>query len=314
MSGKGFSSYLAGYLTPDKDESHLNFNQGFGQSLAPFLSAATEAGYDIDIYSGYRSPEHQGRLYQDALEKYGSPEAARKWVAPPGKSQHNHGLAADLRYGSDEARTWAHNNAPSFGLHFRMGHEPWHVELDPNRDAEAVNAFINRDDGIGKQMIAAVAGEPKPDGEQPSLPTEAASKNEEVSLAAADQAAQEEEKQVEEVFEAQTIDIAQQSVTDAVQDTKMFNVAEAAIAFFQSLTPQQRMMEQQAYMKSRRTDADKRSIEEWFSTERFPAYVTGFSQNDPQTMGNLSTQQKQSLEKATASLTNLDSAKVMGLA
>ena len=179
---------------------------------------------------------------------------------------------------------------------------------------DAVTAFVERDDGIGKQMIRAIAGEPKSDGEQPSLPTGAASKNEELSLKAAEQAAQEDEKQVEEVWEPQTIDIVQQSVTDAVQDTKMFNVAEAAITFFQSLTPQQRIMEQQAYMKSRRTDAEKRSIEEWFSTDRFPAYVTGFTQNDPQTMGNLSTQQRQSLEKATASLSNLDNAKVMGLA
>ena len=90
----GFSDHLSGYLSKGKDESHLNFNQGFGTNLVPFMDAAKEAGHNISIYSGYRSDEHQGRLYQDALEKYGSPAAARKWVAPPGKSQHNHGTAA----------------------------------------------------------------------------------------------------------------------------------------------------------------------------------------------------------------------------
>jgi LAS superfamily LD-carboxypeptidase LdcB len=308
----GFSDHLSGYLSKGKDESHLNFNQGFGTNLVPFMDAAKEAGHNISIYSGYRSDEHQGRLYQDALEKYGSPAAARKWVAPPGKSQHNHGTAADLKYGSDEARSWAHQNAPSFGLHFRMDWEPWHIELDPN--AEAVSDFVNRDDGIGKQMLSAVFGEPKPDGEQPSQPEEGESKNTEVSLAAAEEAAGSDEKQVQEVYEPEYSPLVQQSVTDAVQDTKMYNVAEAAINFFNSLNPQQRMMEQQAYMISRRQDADKRSIEEWFSTERFPSYVTGFQKQDPQTTENLTPQQRQALEKTTQSLTSLDMNKVLGLA
>ena len=67
----GFSSQLSPYLTSDKDDSHLDFNKGFGTSLTPFLSAAGEAGHDIKIYSGYRSNEHQGRLYEAALKKYG---------------------------------------------------------------------------------------------------------------------------------------------------------------------------------------------------------------------------------------------------
>ena len=65
------------------------------------------------------------------MKKYGSAAKARKWVAPPGKSQHNHGNAADLRYANDAARKWAHENAARFGLHFRMGNEPWHIEPIP---------------------------------------------------------------------------------------------------------------------------------------------------------------------------------------
>src|SRR5579871_6409568 len=36
--------------------------------------------------SGYRSGALQERLWNRALERYGSPEQARRWVAPPGSS------------------------------------------------------------------------------------------------------------------------------------------------------------------------------------------------------------------------------------
>ena len=36
--------------------------------------------------SGYRSVEKQKQLWEQALKKHGTPEKARKWVAPPGGS------------------------------------------------------------------------------------------------------------------------------------------------------------------------------------------------------------------------------------
>jgi hypothetical protein len=298
----GFSSQLSPYLTSDKDDSHLDFNKGFGTSLTPFLSAAGEAGHNIQIYSGFRSPEHQGRLYDAALEKYGSEAAARKWVAPPGKSQHNHGGAADLRFGSDEAKTWAHNNAVDFGLNFRMDYEPWHIEQHPDHKANK----------LGSSYSAALLGENNTEEAQPTLPDEEPSANAQLSLTAAKDSKQEpaEEKEYKPFYAA----AIQSSVTDGLQDAKMFNVAEASMKFFQSLSPQQRMMEQQAYMNSRRQDKEQRNIEEWFSTERFPSYVNGFSSSDPQTLGNLSQVQKQALGQAVESLGSLETGKVMGLA
>ncbi|WP_196804815.1 phage tail length tape measure family protein [Methylopila sp. M107] len=82
----------------------------------------------ISVYSGYRSPEYQQGLWNRAVAKYGSPEAARKWVAPPGRSMHGYGEAADLRYENPQTRAWAHENAGRYGLRFPMGHEPWHIE------------------------------------------------------------------------------------------------------------------------------------------------------------------------------------------
>lgn len=87
----------------------------------------------VKIFSAYRSPEKQKSLWDAALNKYGSPEAARKWVAPPGSSNHNYGNAFDLKYQTDAARQWMHQNAGQYGLQFPMRHEPWHIE--PKSDA-----------------------------------------------------------------------------------------------------------------------------------------------------------------------------------
>lgn len=82
----------------------------------------------VSIVSGFRSPEHQARLYESALQRYGSEAEARRWVAPPGNSRHNYGLAVDFGWGTPEAREWVHANAGNFGLHFPMDWENWHLE------------------------------------------------------------------------------------------------------------------------------------------------------------------------------------------
>lgn len=111
---------------------------GFNNSLAAmFAGAPPEIQSQLRIMSAYRSPERQQQLWDDALVKYGSPEAARKWVAPPGNSKHNHGQAVDLRFLGDEAKKWVHANAGQYGLYFPMAHEPWHIEPVGSRDGHA---------------------------------------------------------------------------------------------------------------------------------------------------------------------------------
>lgn len=98
---------------------------GFQQALQSFLAAS---GGKIKVTSGKRSTQRQSQLWEQALKKYGSPAAARKWVAPPGRSKHEIGLAADLRFATPAERAWAHSNAARFGLTFPLGNEPWHIE------------------------------------------------------------------------------------------------------------------------------------------------------------------------------------------
>ena len=114
-----------------KDPSHVKgFNPDFASKLGPFLVAAEQAGVPIRITSGFRSIARQKELFAQAVKEYGSEKAARKWVAPPGKSNHNYGAAADLDIAKPgPAQTWAHANAARFGLTFPMSWEPWHIEI-----------------------------------------------------------------------------------------------------------------------------------------------------------------------------------------
>lgn len=115
------------------------------------------------ITSGYRSPQRQQQLWDQALAKYGDPEIADNWVARPGHSNHGKGIAADLGFADSATRQWVHDNAGRFGLHFPMGWEPWHIEpigsvLQGSRGAYTTppNGFINPRDaamaGIGPDL------------------------------------------------------------------------------------------------------------------------------------------------------------------
>ena len=137
---KASYGYSVGNLIRKQGGGSVSGTQGltddFSQRLTKFILDARSQGIDLGVGSGYRSYEKQKKLWEQALKKYGSPEKARKWVAPPGGSFHNKGLAVDLNsngqfLGKDansKATEWAHANAKKYGLHFRMGHEPWHIE------------------------------------------------------------------------------------------------------------------------------------------------------------------------------------------
>ena len=101
-----------------------DLSPGFAQSLQAMFAAHP----GLFVNSGYRTPEHQAELFRRAVAKYGSEAAARHWVAPPGHSMHNMRMAADLGFADPAAAAWAHQHAGDYGLRFRMGHEPWHIE------------------------------------------------------------------------------------------------------------------------------------------------------------------------------------------
>jgi D-alanyl-D-alanine carboxypeptidase len=94
-------------------------------------AAAGAAGDGVQFYvdSGWRSPEYQERLLREAISKYGSVEAATRWVATPETSAHVSGDAVDI--GPFGAAAWLSEHGAAYGLCQIYGNEPWHYELRP---------------------------------------------------------------------------------------------------------------------------------------------------------------------------------------
>jgi hypothetical protein len=129
------------------DVAHLNAD--YACRLYKFLKAADAAGKNIRITSAYRSVELQKSLYAKYQKTGGAP------VAPPGRSKHNYGIAADLTFdgvwpnyvGGSAQNTplclqrlpsckWAHDNSGNYGLRWPMVVEPWHIE--PGTDVKGL--------------------------------------------------------------------------------------------------------------------------------------------------------------------------------
>jgi len=122
-----------------------------------FLSmqaAAAKDGVDVRMQSGYRSVSYQKKLYDNKTQYYrnkGLSEAAAREKAaaivnPPGCSEHNCGLAADLNspehtdltegFENTEAFRWLSAHAVEYGFILRypknaeavteITYEPWH--------------------------------------------------------------------------------------------------------------------------------------------------------------------------------------------
>ena len=94
-------------------------------------AAADAAGDGVEFYvdSGWRSPEYQEQLLREAISKYGSEEAATRWVATPETSAHVSGDAVDI--GPSGAAAWLSAHGAAYGLCQIYGNEPWHYELRP---------------------------------------------------------------------------------------------------------------------------------------------------------------------------------------
>jgi zinc D-Ala-D-Ala carboxypeptidase len=100
--------------------------------LGALRRAATDAGDDgVELYvdSGWRSPEYQEQLFNEAVLKYGSEAEAARWVATAETSPHVSGDAVDI--GPSAAAGWLSVNGAEYGLCQIYGNEPWHYERRP---------------------------------------------------------------------------------------------------------------------------------------------------------------------------------------
>ena len=117
-------------------------------ALAPLVCAARADGIKSPLLlptgsrSGFRDPKQQAEAWQKALQKYGSPATASKWVAKTGSSAHQSGRAIDFYLGASNSSgnvaklrqtqgyKWMVANASRFGF-YPYKDEPWHWEYNP---------------------------------------------------------------------------------------------------------------------------------------------------------------------------------------
>jgi hypothetical protein len=131
--GQGSASGEAGGAVPDGTTVFDHEIPGVAELdpdlLGALRRAAADSGVEFLVDSGWRSPAYQERLLQEAISKYGSEEAAARWVASPETSAHVSGHAVDI--GPSEAAAWLSEHGGAYGLCQIYGNEPWHFELRP---------------------------------------------------------------------------------------------------------------------------------------------------------------------------------------
>ena len=98
-------------------------------ALRQAAADAADAGVEIFVDSGWRSPEYQNQLLREAVSEYGSEEEAARWVATAETSAHVSGDAVDI--GPFAATAWLSEHGAEYGLCQIYSNELWHYELRP---------------------------------------------------------------------------------------------------------------------------------------------------------------------------------------
>ncbi|WP_242456169.1 M15 family metallopeptidase [Mycolicibacterium sp. P1-18] len=109
------------------DPSVGRLDPGLLSALQNAATAASADGVTMTVTSGWRSPEFQQQLLDDAVQTYGSLAAARRYVQTPEHSKHVLGEAVDV--GGAGADAWLSANGPRYGLCQIYANEIWHFEL-----------------------------------------------------------------------------------------------------------------------------------------------------------------------------------------
>ena len=129
--------------------------------LQEMFNAARAQGYGLFVREGYRTQEEQQQLMNEKIEAYenegkSKPEAkklAEQWVAIPGTSEHQLGIAVDInadttKSSRDDVYNWLEENAHRYGFIKRYPsnktditgviNEPWHYRYVGKEAASAI--------------------------------------------------------------------------------------------------------------------------------------------------------------------------------
>ena len=132
----GFTARARAVIELDKLAPAPMSLPGSTTGLQPAMKLALDrlieaANGRVHLASSTRSTVRQTELWNEALERYGDPEIADDWVARPGTSNHEKGLAVDL--GGDMGLAVRLVDELGLPLWRPMSWEPWHFELTGSR-------------------------------------------------------------------------------------------------------------------------------------------------------------------------------------
>ena len=138
------------------------------EAFKAMQAAAKKDGVTLHLQSGYRSVSYQAGLYQNQIQKWmnagmdrtAAEAKAKTIVTPPGHSEHNCGLAADINspeyyaleepFKNTKAYAWLCEHAEEYGFILRYPkdkedvtgiiYEPWHWRYVGVENAKRINA------------------------------------------------------------------------------------------------------------------------------------------------------------------------------
>jgi len=135
------------YYAPDREKSSRFMRAEASEAFNSLVEAAAKDEVILRMTTAYRSYNFQKTLYDSYVEKEGQ-EAADRFSAKPGCSEHQTGLAVDVsspsvnyeltdQFGETREGKWLSENAYRYGfiIRFPKGkeditgyqYEPWHI-------------------------------------------------------------------------------------------------------------------------------------------------------------------------------------------
>ena len=135
----------------------LRYRAVMDEDVRAMWAAAARDGINLVANSAYRSKEHQSRLWNNGVATHGR-AWAEQWLARPGHSEHQLGLAIDFSISASFGRTaagiWLRENSWRYGFILRyteenravtgINAEPWHFRYVGRR-----NAWLYSSSGVG---------------------------------------------------------------------------------------------------------------------------------------------------------------------
>ncbi|AIF42289.1 D-alanyl-D-alanine carboxypeptidase family protein [Virgibacillus sp. SK37] len=127
-------------------------------ALEKMFAAADKAELDLFAQSGYRSYERQDAIFASNVNEHGE-EAANKFSARPGESEHQTGLTMDVtspdinyrlttEFGKTDEGEWIEKHAADYGFIIRYPkgkeditkyqYEPWHLRFVGKKAAKEI--------------------------------------------------------------------------------------------------------------------------------------------------------------------------------